>query len=161
MHGPNESGKYLGKPKIIFNKIVVFQTQVQQLQGSMHDILQCMTVFCALPQKSTAAAAATTSSTTTAEVRDNCGTQTEIIAVHTPQVDNPPFPFKNRIQRPSTLPLDPNDTSPMMAHEVMADDAHCETGGGDGGDKPTFSKIDEESSPNFNIENTKELIIKN
>lgn len=134
-------------------------------------MLQCMTVFCALPQKSVSTGTATggeAAAISTVEVRDNCGTQTEIIAVHTPQVDNPPFPFKNRLQRPSTLPLDPNDTSLMVAHEVMADDANIDMdddmvklgGSGGGGDKATFSKIDEESSPSFiNNENTKELII--
>lgn len=40
------------------------------------------------------------------EVKDSSGTQTEIIAVHTPQVENLPFPFsRSTIARPSTLSL--------------------------------------------------------
>lgn len=39
------------------------------------------------------------------EVRDSSSTQTEIIAVHTPQVENLPFPFANKLPRPSTLML--------------------------------------------------------
>ena len=85
-----------------------------------------MTMFCSLPQHSiqpnvtTAAVTAQTQSDDVglnkkSEVRDNCGTQTEIIAVHTPQVDNPPFPFNNKLMRPSTLPLtESNETSPLL-----------------------------------------------
>lgn len=43
------------------------------------------------------------------EPKDSIETQTEIIAVHTPQVENIGlFPFK---QRPSSLPLDNVDTA--------------------------------------------------
>lgn len=85
----------------------VLTNQVQQLQGSMHDILQCMTVFCKLPQQSEAIPSKTTTTTST-QSADSCSTQTDIVAVRTPQVDNPPFPFSpnTKLQRPSTLPLD-------------------------------------------------------
>lgn len=114
----------------------VLTSQVQQLQGSMHDILQCMTVFCQLPQQQqqqqqpVQEAAPPPRPTVTSMVAD---TQTEIVAVHTPQVDQLPFPFRSRfagvpptpstttttscgvgttpppavrLQRPSTLTLD-------------------------------------------------------
>lgn len=43
------------------------------------------------------------------EPKDSIETQTEIIAVHTPQIENfGSFPFK---QRPSTLPLDNVDAN--------------------------------------------------
>lgn len=65
--------------------------QVRQLQGSMRDILQCMTAFCQLPQPLQQATGE--QSTVRSMVAD---TQTEIIAVHTPQVDHLPFPFRAR-----------------------------------------------------------------
>lgn len=80
----------------------------------MRDILQCMTVFCKLPPPQSSAENATASTTTTStEIKDSSATQTEIIAVHTPQVENLPFPFLNKVQRPSTLPLvESNEASP-------------------------------------------------
>lgn len=75
----------------------------------MRDILQCMTTFCKLPPQSVTDSA----STSTTDVKDSSATQTEIIAVHTPQVENLPFPFNNKVVRPSTLPLvESNETSP-------------------------------------------------
>lgn len=125
-------------------------SQVQQLQGSMHDILQCMTVFCQLPQQQQLQQAhlppPAAIATVTSMVAD---TQTEIVAVHTPQVDNPPFPFRSarqkaaasaavtvevvdtpppasKQQRPSTLPLDVDQTSLVavasMATEMLSDE---------------------------------------
>lgn len=122
----------------------VLTSQVQQLQGSMHDILQCMTVFCKLPQQQQPMPPPATAATVTSMVAD---TQTEIVAVHTPQVDNPPFPFRSarqkaaavaavelvdtpppasKQQRPSTLPLDVDQTSlvavaPMIT-ELLSDE---------------------------------------
>lgn len=82
--------------------------QVEQLQTSMRDILNCMTVFATLPQ----------SGVTSAVLKDSSETQTEIIAVHTPQVDPPAaFPFstitQKHPQRPSSLPItnSSNDSS--------------------------------------------------
>lgn len=96
----------------------VLTNQVQQLQGSMHDILQCVTVFCKLPQPDeNPARKAMGDATHNSGAAGSCSsTQTEIVAVHTPQVDNPPFPFRpnHKLQRPSTLPLDANmQTSPQ------------------------------------------------
>lgn len=83
--------------------------KVQQLQGSMRDILECMSVFCKLPNNQ--ADAANDVETAKPDVRDSCSTQTDIVAVHTPQVENVAhFPFK--MQRPSTLFLsDTNDST--------------------------------------------------
>lgn len=47
------------------------------------------------------------------EVKDNSSTQTEIVAVHTPQVENLPFPFASKLSRPSTLSL--NDSNGSIA----------------------------------------------
>lgn len=67
--------------------------QVRQLQGSMRDILQCMTAFCQMPPQQQIVQQQSSQSTVTSMVAD---TQTEIIAVHTPQVDDLPFPFRTR-----------------------------------------------------------------
>lgn len=76
----------------------------------MRDILQCMTAFCKLPPQQTMSDSASTSTT---DVKDSSATQTEIVAVHTPQVENLPFPFINKVTRPSTLPLvESNEASP-------------------------------------------------
>ncbi|XP_037883485.1 centrosomal protein of 97 kDa isoform X1 [Glossina fuscipes] len=88
-------------------------SQVQQLQGSMRDILNCLTLFCNLPQENvkrlltTGVAEALSGS----ERCDSAATQTEIIAVHTPQMEY--FPF-SRI-RPSSLSLVENKQPPTKA----------------------------------------------
>lgn len=84
---------------------LAFLQKVQQLQGSMRDILECMTVFCKAQQLQQQNHSNMTQSNTAAEVKDSSATQTEIVAVHTPQVENLPFPFVNKLQRPSTLSL--------------------------------------------------------
>lgn len=77
----------------------------------MRDIIQCMSVLCKIPQNQ-AELAGTGSEEKKSEVKDSSGTQTEIIAVHTPQVENLPFPFANKMPRPSTLSLtDSNGSS--------------------------------------------------
>lgn len=49
---------------------------------------------------------------TSSGFRDSSETQTEIIAVHTPQIEHPKdFPFIQKIQRPSSLPLSNDDSS--------------------------------------------------
>lgn len=122
----------------------VLTNQVQQLQGSMHDILQCMTVFCNLPQSDANAKRKPVVDTMHGgnAVGSCSSTQTEIVAVHTPQVDNPPFPFRpnHKLQRPSTLPLDANiQTSPpqpLAMTQIAEDDIpHRQMN--------TFSKDDE------------------
>lgn len=141
----------------------------------MHDILQCMTVFCSLPQHNVVPVQVDVDKNLVPDVRDNCGTQTEIIAVHTPQVDNPPFPFNNKLQRPSTLPLDSAETSSLPSNEQLTTSDDRESCGGDYMEKPlaatpvpgdtilspeTFSKVDMEKSPDrHHNENHKDLIV--
>lgn len=68
----------------------------------MRDILNCMTVFAQLPHMQQS----TSSSMTTSGFRDSSETQTEIVAVHTPQIEHPrDFPFIQKSQRPSSLPI--------------------------------------------------------
>lgn len=69
----------------------------------MRDIIQCMSVLCKLPNNPSESA--TETEAPKSEVKDSSGTQTEIVAVHTPQVENLPFPFVNKLTRPSTLSL--------------------------------------------------------
>ncbi|XP_053959023.1 centrosomal protein of 97 kDa [Anastrepha ludens] len=80
--------------------------QVQQLQGSMRDILNCLTLFCNLPQENVKKLlSAGVADALSNEKCDCAATQTEIIAVHTPQIENHTnFPFSKI--RPSSLPLD-------------------------------------------------------
>ncbi|XP_055919576.1 centrosomal protein of 97 kDa isoform X1 [Eupeodes corollae] len=85
-------------------------TQVQQLQGSMRDILNCLTVFCNLPQENLKQLITSSATIPTVDdKKDSAATQTEIVAVHTPQIENQSsFPFKIR---PSTLTLETNETT--------------------------------------------------
>nr|XP_022913294.1 centrosomal protein of 97 kDa-like [Onthophagus taurus] len=71
----------------------VLQNQIQQLQGSMQDIVKFMTMFSQM-------------SNVNQQLKETvAGTQTEIIAVHTPQGDGGKlFPFQKQT-RPSSLPL--------------------------------------------------------
>lgn len=78
--------------------------QVQQLQSSMRDVLNCMTLFCNISTQQSLAGGSSKND----EKIESCSTQTEIIAVNTPQVENLPFPFTSKVPRPSTLPLDSN-----------------------------------------------------
>lgn len=116
----------------------------------MRDILECMTVFCnaqQLQQQNQSMAAQ--SNNTTAEVKDSSATQTEIVAVHTPQVENLPFPFVNKLQRPSTLSL--GDGSDSGNQKISENDV-------------SKHKIEEEerkeAASNDNEKNVKELISK-
>lgn len=87
--------------------------QVQQLQLSMRDILNCMTIFTQLPQVQQGVNS-NSNSMTSSQFRDSSETQTEIIAVHTPQIEHKDFPFVvQKIQRPSSLPINSssNDSS--------------------------------------------------
>jgi hypothetical protein len=72
-----------------------------------------MTVFAHLPQQQQQQSA--NSSMTASSFKDSSETQTEIIAVHTPQIEHPKdFPFvQQKIQRPSSLPISnsANDSS--------------------------------------------------
>ncbi len=85
----------------------------------MTEILQYITTFCTPPNFDNQ-----TNVNKAVECKDNCATQTEIVAVHTPQVDNLPFPFNNKLLRPSTLPLESNDTSPLQPDVANEVDEH-------------------------------------
>ena len=114
----------------------------------MRDILNCLTLFCNLPQEnvkrlltagvaealstapnmSTHAPTATgiSQATTSLEKKDSAATQTEIVAVHTPQLESQSnFPF-NKI-RPSTLPLiesqNPNTPSNCNSNSSLTHNA--------------------------------------
>lgn len=96
---------------------------MQQLQGSMRDIIQCMSVLCKLPNSD---AATGEPDSTKQEVKDSCSTQTEIVAVHTPQVESLPlFPFK--MTRPSTLSLSETNDSSSSARK-LSDNNENESG---------------------------------
>lgn len=112
MHGADQSGEVYDvfmNFHLIFNNFHLILIQVQQLQLSMRDILNCMTLFASLPQN-------VIQQQLSNSLKDTCETQTEIIAVHTPQIENPhhfPFVGNKQIQRPSTLPItsSSNDSS--------------------------------------------------
>lgn len=91
----------------------VLTNQVQQLQLSMRDIVNCVSVFSQLPMMQSTSNSG--SSMTNSQFRDSSETQTEIIAVHTPQIDHPKeFPFvMQKVQRPCSLPINSssNDSS--------------------------------------------------
>lgn len=78
----------------------------------MRDIVNCVSVFSQLPMMQSTS---NSSSMTNSQFRDSSETQTEIIAVHTPQIDHPKeFPFvMQKVQRPSSLPINSssNDSS--------------------------------------------------
>lgn len=61
-----------------------------------------MSVLCKVPNNQNDM---NTSTDKRPDVKDSSGTQTEIVAVHTPQVENLPFPFSSKVARPSTLSL--------------------------------------------------------
>lgn len=85
----------------------------------MRDIIQCMTVLCKLPpSQEQQQAIEENKSKPVTEVRDSSGTQTEIIAVHTPQVENLPFPFANKLPRPSTLMLIETNENVASAQKI-------------------------------------------
>lgn len=76
----------------------------------MRDIINCVSVFSQLPMVQQQSASMTTS-----QMKGSCETQTEIIAVHTPQIEHQrDFPFVvQKAQRPSSLPINSssNDSS--------------------------------------------------
>ncbi|XP_056632308.1 centrosomal protein of 97 kDa [Diorhabda sublineata] len=81
--------------KELAHSCTLLQSQIQQLQTSMQDIVKVMTVFSQSPNINQ-------------QLKDGIATQTEIIAVHTPQDETSKyFPFQKQIcqLRPSSLPL--------------------------------------------------------
>lgn len=81
--------------KELAHSCTLLQSQIQQLQTSMQDIVKVMTVF-------------SQSANINQQLKDGIATQTEIVAVHTPQDDTAKyFPFQKQLGqlRPSSLPL--------------------------------------------------------
>lgn len=89
----------------------------------MRDILNCMTLFTSLPQmqQMTPQQSATASNMMASQFKDSNETQTEIIAVHTPQIEHPQnFPFMAAARqlhatRPCTLPITSSTDSSISA----------------------------------------------
>lgn len=96
----------------------MLMNQVQQLQTSVKDIVNCMQFFANMPQGAT-----NISTCSESNLKDSCETQTEIVAVHTPQVEQlPAFPFRtssssSKLARPSTLPISSSETSPKITSQ--------------------------------------------
>ncbi|XP_017786219.1 PREDICTED: centrosomal protein of 97 kDa isoform X2 [Nicrophorus vespilloides] len=84
------------------------QTQIQQLQGSMQDIAKFMSFFSQIQP------------TLNQQFKETvAGTQTEIIAVHTPQGEGAKnFPFQKQA-RPSSLPLPVNQKNQQRRSEPL------------------------------------------
>lgn len=81
-----------------------------------------MSVLCKIPNNQNECSA-TNVEEKKSEVKDSSATQTEIVAVHTPQVENLPFPFANKVARPSTLSLiDSNGSSIRKISEREGDE---------------------------------------
>ncbi|XP_053692008.1 uncharacterized protein LOC128740490 [Sabethes cyaneus] len=105
----------------------MLMNQVQQLQSSVRDIVNCMQFFANLPQQGAqATSTGVNSSNEQGSTRDSCETQTEIVAVHTPQVEQlPAFPFRtasassssSKLARPSSLPISSSETSPKITSQ--------------------------------------------
>lgn len=87
----------------------------------MRDIIQCMTVLCKIPQNQSEFTGIG-SDDKKPDIKDSSGTQTEIVAVHTPQVENLPFPFANKMPRPSTLSLSDSNGSSSSFRKIPEKD---------------------------------------
>ncbi|KAJ9599560.1 hypothetical protein L9F63_009958, partial [Diploptera punctata] len=77
-------------------------SQVEQLQDSMQSVMQCMSMFCQRGLHAEDAEVDVNGLTITTG-----STQTDIIAVHTPQLESVPFPYQRSFPsaRPSSLPI--------------------------------------------------------
>ncbi|XP_026844542.1 centrosomal protein of 97 kDa [Drosophila persimilis] len=79
--------------------------QVQQLRSSIGTIVNCLTMVCNLPQYALISNPEPDAQVPVSEQRDCSSTQTDLIAVHTPQMEDlTNFPFTK--PRPSTLALE-------------------------------------------------------
>ncbi|KFB40058.1 AGAP010180-PA-like protein [Anopheles sinensis] len=107
----------------------MLMNQVQQLQGAVRDIVSCMQFLVHVPQAANNMPP-NCHSTATATTQCDSETQTEIVAVNTPQTEQllEPFPFgktvaggltasssTGKLARPSTLPISSSETSPKLA----------------------------------------------
>lgn len=81
-----------------------------------------MSVLCKMPNNQNETSTTANSESKKPEVKDSSATQTEIIAVHTPQVENLPFPFVNKLSRPSTLSLTDSNGSSSSFRKISERD---------------------------------------
>lgn len=82
--------------------------QVQMLQSSIGTIVNCLTMVCNLPQDAIKKQA---------EIIDCSSTQTDLIAVHTPQIEDlTNFPFTKT--RPSTLALESKHEAALACPKI-------------------------------------------
>ncbi|KAH8377812.1 hypothetical protein KR093_007228, partial [Drosophila rubida] len=112
-------------------RCTILTDQVQQLQSSIGTIVNCLTMVCNLPQdalrKQINSSECDEGTESSVETRDSSSTQTDLIAVHTPQLEDlSNFPFTK--PRPSTLALeskhDALETAVKIAGEAaIAEDA--------------------------------------
>lgn len=98
--------------------------QVQQLQSSIGTIVNCLTMVCNLPQdalkKHISCSDGEEVEYTSFEPRDSSSTQTDLIAVHTPQFEDlSNFPFTKA--RPSTLALAESKHDALHAGKLTAE----------------------------------------
>lgn len=118
----------------------------------MRDIIQCMSVLCKIPQNQ-ADLTGIGSDEKKPDVKDSSATQTEIVAVHTPQVENLPFPFANKMPRPSTLSLtDSNGSSSASIRKISEK--------GDGETSESEKKLEKAASSADNKDETPEISAK-
>lgn len=111
--------------------------QVQQLQSSIGTIVNCLTMVCNLPQDALKKQINSSSDpeesegSNATEPRDSSATQTDLIAVHTPQLEDlSNFPFTK--PRPSTLALEskhdaletPKIQTDQQQQQQLAETAH-------------------------------------
>lgn len=121
----------------------------------MRDIIQCMSVLCKIPNNQMELAGGS-SDEKKSEVKDSSSTQTEIVAVHTPQVENLPFPFANKLSRPSTLSLTDSNGSSSSIRKIVEkevdDGKECE--------KKSNIKSDTVAASTNNKDETPEISVK-
>ncbi|KAL7742284.1 hypothetical protein ACLKA6_005544 [Drosophila palustris] len=101
-------------------RCTILTDQVQQLQSSIGTIVNCLTMVCNLPQDAIRKQINAnddgddTEPNNSLDARDSSSTQTDLIAVHTPQFEDlSNFPFTK--PRPSTLALESKHDAPDTA----------------------------------------------
>ncbi|XP_066998689.1 centrosomal protein of 97 kDa [Anabrus simplex] len=95
----------------------LLHSQVEQLQGSMQSILQCLSMLCPMQAN-----------------RQPCvmGTQTDIVAVNTPLEESFPFPNQRGARtRPSSLPIPQRAPDPVKQFATSLVDGVLRTVAGD------------------------------
>jgi centrosomal protein CEP97 len=128
----------------------LLMNQVQQLQVSMRDIITFMSAVANIPPPPPSEPQNNNEN----QSRDSCETQTEIVAVHTPQVEDlPTFPFTKAggklmaTGRPSSLPImHSKDRGDGTSTANIAEEA-----GDDGQDEPKEDEIDQQLSPSDDV----------